>query len=299
MTCIICGSTAFWPLRHRHDEHAERLHAELVSPAPYEWRLCQQCGNAYPTQAPDLRVLSRIWEVNRVFDDPTSQQARAMRDYRLRVSRIGGQRAFAIHGALHKGPPGRFLDIACGLGATVRAFADAGWQAEGVDADPSTAEFHREFGIKARIGQVETLEFNDLFDIVQISHAVYFITDPVGFFRRVKTLLKPDGLFCVNIADLMANHDTSLPSYVHSFFPTAESLHYALVCAGFTPMAMRRLSGTIYIAARIGQCPAPDVPVRRILWGYRSKFLRYALFGWPLQCIKAVVKWLLAIMRNK
>ena len=35
----------------------------------------------------------------------------------------------------------RFLDIGCGLGETVRIFADNGWDAEGVDADPSTAPF--------------------------------------------------------------------------------------------------------------------------------------------------------------
>ena len=78
--------------------------------------------------------------------------------YRRAISRAGASRSFRLFAPLAANHPGRFLDIACGLGETVRIFADNGWDAEGVDADPSTARFHRELGIRVRIGQFEQIE---------------------------------------------------------------------------------------------------------------------------------------------
>ena len=114
---------------------------------------------------------------------------------------------------------GSFLDIGCGLGEAVRTFASHGWDAEGIDADQSTAPVHREIGIRARIGQLEDFEVDKTYDMIHCAHAIYFITDPMRFLRMVRERLAPAGIFCVVIADFLSEFVTGpcLDMYTRSF----------------------------------------------------------------------------------
>src|SRR5262249_43964474 len=155
--------------------------------------LCRTCGNGYPSFVPDLDILSAYWARNRDVADPESEDR--IWDNRRRISRIGAERSFKIFSSFIDRKPGRrFLDIACGLGATVRKFADEGWDAQGIDADPAMRRLHDEFGIKSQIGQIETVRLEGKFDLIQVAHAIYFITDPLRFLRLVRGYLAENGV---------------------------------------------------------------------------------------------------------
>ncbi|WP_158639202.1 class I SAM-dependent methyltransferase [Elioraea rosea] len=233
-------------------------------------------------------MLARIWEANRTRDDPA--KAAALWAERRRIARLGGERAVAFYGPLAAVRTGRFLDIGCGLGSTVRAFADAGWDALGVDADPATKPVHEEFGIASRIGQVETLDLEGGWDIVHSAHAIYFVTDPMAFLARARSVLRPDGLLAITIADVMAWDDSTEPAYVHTFFPTGQSMAYAITLAGFRVVATRRAKGSIHIAACIGAAPMPPVSPWMIRLGHVSRPLRYALVGRPMTILRRLAK---------
>jgi len=173
----------------------------------------------------------------------------------------------------------------------VRVFADNGWDAEGIDADPSTARFHGELGIRARIGQFEQVEAASSYDFIHIAHAIYFITDPMAFIRGVRARLTPGGVFCIVLADLMANTDSGLPAYSHTFFPTGASMRYALALAGFEVVLSRSMSGSIYIAARPASAPRlPAVRPASTLLLCRTKALRHALLGRPYLALRQFAK---------
>jgi SAM-dependent methyltransferase len=293
MSCPICADTASWPIRHQRDEQVDSWRAEFGDRAAYEWRLCRRCGNAYPSRQPDRRVLRRFWEIYRAVDDPDARTPEQVWNYRRHISRVGAQRSYQLFAPL-AGSSGRFFDIACGLGETVRLFAQHGWQAEGIDADPMMAKIHQELGIQARIGQFEDIDIEGDYRIIHIAHAIYFITDPLAFMRKVRGRLAPDGLFCVVLADFMASADPSLPAYAHSFWPTASSMRFALVQAGFAPVFSRTLAGSIYLAAR--PAPAPPKPAvwpAAIRLGHQSKRLRYVAIGRPYLAVRRWAKTLL------
>ena len=240
MSCPICNEPQFWPIASANDPDVARWRAETGDDAGYDWRLCRRCGNAYPSHQPDLAVLRRVWAEKR-GDECLSPDAKdANWSYRRAISRAGATRSFRLFAPLCANRPGRFLDVACGLGETVRIFADNGWDAEGIDADPSTARFHRDAGIRARIGQFEQIEAASGYDLIHIAHAIYFITDPMDFIRGVRARLAPGGLFCIVLADFMASADASLPSYTHTFFPTGASMRYALATRRFRGSADAR-----------------------------------------------------------
>jgi SAM-dependent methyltransferase len=281
------------------DAKVERWRADHGDARPYAWRLCRQCGNGYPSFQPELPLLAMLWDRDRHHrpEDP-AKEAATWRSRRA-VSRKGAERSYAMFAKLHRGAPGRFLDIACGLGETVRFFADHGWDARGIDADASLRRFHQEIGVQCEIGQIETAEIDGRFDIIQIAHAIYFITDPRRFLQMLAERLTENGLLCIVLANFMAADDRNLPGYVHSFFPTAHSMRYLLSLAGFQTCLCRPLSGSVYLAARRGRGPLPPVHPGLIRLGYQSKMLRYALFGRPKLWLRDSVKSLRRYVSNK
>lgn len=294
MVCPICGEHRFWFIAFARNADVERWRAEAGDHADYDWRLCHRCGNAYPAHQPEIGVLQRIWAVNRADECRTANARKELWAYRRAISRVGAARSFRLFAPLAAKHGGHFLDIACGLGDTVRIFADNGWEAEGIDADPTTANFHRELGIRARIGAFEQAELQGSYDIIHIAHAVYFVTNPMDFLRGVRARLAPGGLFCIVLADFMATADANLPSYVHTFFPTGASMRYALALAGFDVVLNKRQSGSIYIAARPAPAPStPRISPAAILLLYRTKALRHAALGRPYLALRRIAKRLL------
>lgn len=285
-----------WPLAHDVEPEFERAHGARLRAAGYAWRLCRSCGNGYPTSFPNLNLLSAYWSRNRDVADRESEDR--IWEYRRRISGIGAERSFRILSPLVGSRPGRrFLDIACGLGATVRAFADHGWDAQGIDADPAMRRPHDAFGIRSQIGQIETVKLEGKFDLIQVAHAIYFITNPLRFLASVRSYLADDGVLAIVLADFMASEDPSLPGYPHSFFPTASSMQYLLATAGYRVIMCRVTSGSIYLVARPGaQVPSPVRPWL-IRLGYETKSLRYWLIGRPKLAAKRVAKGLISRIR--
>src|SRR5262245_54707905 len=201
MPCVICTEAGFWRISFAYDPDVARWRAETADDAEYEWRLCRRCGNAYPSHQPHLSVLQRIWNASRSDKCLTPDAKDVAWSYRRAISLAGANRSFRFFAPLASNRSGRFLDIACGLGETVRIFTMHGWNAEGIDTDPSTEKFHRELGIHSRIGQFEQLEIGQGYDIIHIAHAIYFITDPMNFLRMVRERLASEGLFCIVLAD--------------------------------------------------------------------------------------------------
>src|SRR5205814_1226394 len=123
--------------------------------------------------------------------------------------------------------------------------------------------------------------------------AIYFINDPKRFLRSLKDALTEDGLLCIVLAKFMAAEDLSLPGYPHTFFPTASSMRYLLALAGYRNVMCRATSGSVFLAARLGQGRLPQVYPRLIRLGYQTKNLRYALLGRPNLWLRKGAKSLL------
>jgi SAM-dependent methyltransferase len=292
MDCPICNGTDYWPIRSALDPMVERWRREEGDEAPYEWRLCRRCANAYPSHQPHLRVLQKIWLQHKSTPGVSLAELESAWRVRRAAGRAIAARSLRIFAPLTE-TTGPFLDIACGFGETVKTFADHGWDAEGIDADSSIAHLHRKMGIHVRYGQIEQMNLGKGYRIIHIAHAVYFITDPMRFLAEVRNRLSADGFFCVVLSDFFANHDPSLPSYGHTFFPNAASMRYALALAGYETIVCKKLSGSVYIAAR------PAVAIRppfvspawtRLL--LRTKAWRYALIGRPYLAFRRAMKFL-------
>lgn len=275
-----------------HDRRAdlEAFRLKLGDTSSYGWFLCERCGNAAPNRQPDRAVLAAYWDTDR--DARPGEDSDAAWAHRRRIAEIGAERSFAQFGGLGVGT-GSFLDVACGLGATVRLFADRGWTAEGIDTDRTLAPSHRRLGVKAAIGQVEDFDWAGRFDLIQVAYAIYFITDPMVFLGRIKGMLAPGGHLAIVMADFLASTQSSGPSYAHTFVPTIESLEQALAIAGFRVVHKRRIRDSWFVAALPGPAAPPPPPIRAILWRHRTRALRWRLIGAPRQVLAGIAKRLI------
>jgi SAM-dependent methyltransferase len=298
MPCPICGEAASWPIAHRTEPHIARWRAEIGNLEPDDWRLCRRCGNAFPSAQPELQVLQRIWEMHRAAATTNADDDAKTWRNRRRVSQVWAERSYRLLSPLAP-RSGRFLDIACGLGQTVRTFADHGWDAEGIDANPNMRPLHQQLGIRSRIGQFEGLELKESYDLIHIAHAIYFMTHPMKFIAKVQDHLAPGGLFCVIISDFMSNTDADPPAYAHTFMPTGASMRYALAVAGFETVLSRKISGSVYLAARPFATPHEvKVYPRLIRLGFRTKKARYILIGKLYLGVRAIAKWCRGFFRS-
>lgn len=294
MNCPICNGVDYWPIPFALGPKIERWRREEGDEAAYEWRLCRVCANAYPSHQPHLRLLQRIWLEHKTTPGLAAAELEDAWARRRAGVRAIAARSFRIFAPLARTSGRRFLDIACGFGETVKTFADHGWDAEGIDADSSIAQVHRDMGIRVRHGQIEEMDVGEGYHIIHIAHAIYFITNPMQFLGEVRKRLARDGLFCIVLSDFFAHHQPGLPGYSHTFFPTGASLRYALALAGFETILCKRLSGSIYIAAR--PAFATNTPFVSPAWTlllFRTKALRYTLIGRPYLALRHAAKLLI------
>ena len=296
MNCPICEASESWPIAGTLDPDVAGWRAEAGVTRPYFWQLCKTCGNGYPTEPPLATVLDRYWQTDRRVEGGAEAEEDAWQR-RIGFSRVGAERSFKVFAPLHHSAPGRFLDIACGLGETVRKFRDNGWQAEGIDLDATTKRFHDRLGLQTRIGRFETESFNGRYHIIHIAHAIYFITEPMAFLYRVRGQLESAGILGIVISDFLAAHAQSEPTYACTFYPCAESMRYALSLAGLNPFVTRTIGGSIYIAARPGEVTPTKLDAQRIYWRYRTKKLRFATIGRPYLAARSLAKRALSLVR--
>lgn len=283
--CPVCGNMLSWTISF-FDHETQTV---IRRGTGYHWRLCQACGNGFPSPAPTLADLQQYWNRNRI-DDAVAPVTEVVWQQRVDASKLWAQLSYDFVMPFVSSSPKRFLDVACGLGETVSLFHEHGWQAEGVDADPGTKVFHERLGIQSTIGQMENVGTESRFDLISIAHAIYFITEPRLFVNRVRDLLNDGGLFMVVISQLLSSLTPSRPAYVHTWYPTSYSLTYLLEREGFKILNCRRIKGSVVLVARKSMPRQPNTYGYRAFCAHLSHEWRYKLIGKPLLAAASLKK---------
>ena len=258
----------------------------------YRMYRCGQCRTAFVHPVPDDAALKAFYDD---FHRSASQggwydemEGRMQDDFPAKldiVNRSAGNR------------PMRILDVGCGKGFFVKACADAGHQAVGVDLSETGVAYAREkLGVEAIVGALADLKPGlGQFDAVTFWATIEHLSDPVAMLRDIRDLLKPGGkLFCdTGIGDDWL--DRLLPGRVqwydppqHLFVFSAPGMHKAMERAGlrvihidpgFDRSGLRRLvrkirGGALAAALRIsaglgrmksGQFPFTRFPVGNLM----------------------------------
>ena len=157
-----------------------------------------------------------------------------IKSHDYRVQRFGRERIQLMTPHLRTPRP-RYLDVGCSTGFCVEAARDAGWDAIGIDLNPSAIEFGRSRGLDLRPVALEdaaiepgTLDAVSLFDVLE------HLIDPVPVLRACVRLLAPGGIVFLYVPNYDSASRLLMGKDAHFIWPT-HHLNY------YTPATIRDL----------------------------------------------------------
>lgn len=225
-----------------------RIPDELLTP-----RSCPTCGSADARHEldKDHMRLVRCAACDLVYVSPTFDEAHykkvyASQEYQeivrdlginshvYRVERFGRERVALMSAHLSAEAP-RYLDVGCSTGFVVEAARDAGWQAIGVDLNPSAIEFGRSRGLDLHTVDLEASGFEPAsFDAVSLFDVLEHLIDPVRTLRACARLIRPGGIVFLYVPNYDSASRLLMGKDAHFIWPT-HHLNY------YTPATIRDL----------------------------------------------------------
>lgn len=234
---------------------------EDVSGLPVHMVVCRTCGILYQDPAMTDEALARYYQdeyvATGVYDRPRPRHM---------VQSLYHGREVARQCAPHLAPGAAVLDIGAERGGMMRAFVERGHHVTGIEPGDTWARYAREtLGLNVIHGMMEQADLPlASFDLIILSHLLEHLRDPVAGLLRVRELLKPGGLLCVEVPDI-AFPVVRVPKCFRLFHVTMFS-HVTLAAmlhqCGFDVVKQLPAHGHLRCLARRGEgeAPRPLVP---------------------------------------
>ncbi len=103
---------------------------------------------------------------------------------------------------LAKRPPGKFLDVGCGLGFFMEGVREnSDWEVYGVEFAAAAVDYARnELGLDVRRGELADVGYPDaFFDYIQIHNVLEHVRDPMNLLSECRRILKAGGVINLRV----------------------------------------------------------------------------------------------------
>lgn len=131
---------------------------------------------------------------------------------------------------------GRVFEIGAGLGTSLRAFHEAGYDVSSIEPSEHRARFvSAVMGLECQPSPVEQIVGANTFDLVYVNHVLEHLVDPVSTISTAAALLRPNGYLYVSVPNLWNECAAQTVHYVphlHAF--TQGAVERLLAACGFT-----------------------------------------------------------------
>jgi 2-polyprenyl-3-methyl-5-hydroxy-6-metoxy-1,4-benzoquinol methylase len=241
-----------------------RVHGRIPD-ALLRSRACPTCGSSEAREelAKDHMQLVRcsacdLVYVSPTFDDAHYREVYASEEYQdivrdlgiksheYRVERFGRERVALMAAHLHAARA-RYLDVGCSTGFVVEAARDAGWEAIGIDLNPSAIAFGCARQLDLRTAALEDAGFDERsFDAISFFDVIEHLLEPLKTLRAGVRLLRPGGIVFLYVPNYDSASRLLMGKDAHFIWPT-HHLNY------YTPATIRDLMAregldTVYVA---------------------------------------------------
>jgi SAM-dependent methyltransferase len=228
----------------------------LVDDPPFVVRLCAGCGLAYTTPRVKAGRLQEIYDLGYF----TSESAGDFGYASYAADAPGYLRTFQKKIAIVRQhvPSGRILEVGCAAGFFLKAAADAGFEAHGVEVAGTILAHARDTLKLDRLFHGTLAEYQAppaSFDAVAMWDVVEHLADPLGDLVRARGLLKPGGRLFVQTQDVSSLTRRVLGArwphfkqleHVYHFSPA--TIRTLLDRAGFDVASIRKSGAGKYIS---------------------------------------------------
>ena len=139
-----------------------------------------------------------------------------------------------LHDTVFNSQPGRLLDIGCGRGDQMRAFAKRGLACSGMDIALSAIDLAPGFDVRVANLETDASPFDAAqFDFVYSKSVIEHMHQPDRFLDVALSSLKPGGRACILTPSWFHTYRIFFMEYTHVRPFTIEALETAMKMAGF------------------------------------------------------------------
>jgi len=223
-----------------------RIPDDLLTP-----RRCPTCSGAdaaLELEKDHMRIV-RCTACDLVYVSPTFDEAHYQTVYRsaeyqeivrdlgissheYRVQRFGRERVGILARHLRAARP-RILDVGCSTGFVIEAARERGWDAVGLDLNPSAIEYGQRRGLDLRNMPLEDAGFEPAsFDAVCLFDVLEHLIDPVRTLRACVRLLRRGGIVFLYVPNYDSASRLLMGKDAHFIWPTHHLNYYtpATIC---------------------------------------------------------------------
>jgi 2-polyprenyl-3-methyl-5-hydroxy-6-metoxy-1,4-benzoquinol methylase len=244
--CPTCGGTT-------RALETEKDHMTLVR--------CGDCDLVYVNPTFDETHYREVY-ASAAYQEIVRDLGISSHDYR--VERFGQERVGLMAACLPKDRRPRYLDVGCSTGFVVEAAAGKGWEAVGIDLNPSAIEFGRSRGLDLRAVSLEEAGFAPgSFDAVSLFDVIEHLFDPLRTLRAAIDLLAPGGILFLYVPNYDSASRLLMGTHAHFIWPT-HHLNY------YTPITLSALMERLGLTPELVVTEGLDV--EDYLW-YRREVL--------------------------
>jgi len=147
--------------------------------------------------------------------------------HNYRVNRFGKERVDILSKFLPENKKIKYLDIGCSTGFVVEAAKNIGWEAIGIDLNPSAINFGRDRGLDLRNNSLDEISFNKKsFDIISLFDVLEHLPDPTDIINQALGYLKKGGILFIYVPNWDSASRILLGEDAHFIWPTHHLNYY-------------------------------------------------------------------------
>jgi SAM-dependent methyltransferase len=142
------------------------------------------------------------------------------------------------------GAKGRFLDVGCNNGDVVAAALDAGFDAEGIDIDPTAVAVGEAAGLPVRVARLDEIE--GPYDAILLNHVLEHVLDLPGTLASIARILARTGRCFVYVPNHRGLVARIMGENWSGWLPDEHVWHFSAASfrrvVGLSPLVVRRLT---------------------------------------------------------
>lgn len=179
------------------------FHEAHFAPGKVSWVKCPHDGLVYQNPRLDDNSIQSLFGSSDYVQGGDAKTALGYYDYFKSEPALTATAKYKIKKIEKKfsGKSLKILEVGCASGVFVKVCQDRGHQAEGVDVSTILTEYGRShYGINIYTGFFEKVDYPAAsFDVVTLYGSLGAFYDPISVLQKVRSILKPDGIFIFNV----------------------------------------------------------------------------------------------------
>jgi SAM-dependent methyltransferase len=236
VNCALCGSNNNTLLLQNKDYRYG--HSKVFNIVK-----CRDCSLIYLNPRPSAESILNHYTKDYTPGDDLSN-VKPSNSFRQTFKKILGGLWYKVggyYGVSEIAVKGKFLDIGCANGDTLKTARNAGAEVYGIELNPKAVKICESKGLNVHCGTLEDSGYpDDYFDTIWMSQVLEHLPSPKESLEEIKRILKPDGklhIFCPNAGSYSAKffgkywHGWHIPFHFYAY--TREPLTRLVAECGF------------------------------------------------------------------